>query len=107
MKSKQNTIEKGFVLVVVLGMVMLLTVLLLGFSTPKSPLFCNADYGEGYNLVEVLQGNGIADEKAYYFPGTSLLNARRDTLYPIGEFTEKGRRLKEDEVRFQIEGHTL
>ena len=33
MKSKQNTNEKGFVLVVVLGMVMLLAVLLLGFSS--------------------------------------------------------------------------
>jgi general secretion pathway protein K len=32
MKSKQDTIEKGFVLIVVLGMVMMLTVLLLGFS---------------------------------------------------------------------------
>jgi arabinofuranosyltransferase len=40
---------------------------------PRSPWRVNIDYGAGLGFFDVVLPNGIADERAYYYPTTGLL----------------------------------
>ena len=60
--------------------------LTLGLAMPCSPLRSTANYGT-YDPRGTTNDHGVADERAFYYPWTGLLNAKLEmtqTLPPMG-----------------------
>ncbi|MGH6961212.1 MAG: hypothetical protein ACREE7_12055 [Dongiaceae bacterium] len=66
----------------------LLLITLAGLPSPRSPLRSTEAYGAG---LEYADARGIGDERAYYYPHTGLLTARRDRPLPEHRWIEQGR----------------
>jgi arabinofuranosyltransferase len=58
-----------------LGMSVLATVIGIGLLSPHPPLLSGASYGRDRAREEVVTTDGIADERAFYYPHTGLLGA--------------------------------
>src|SRR5205085_7868493 len=64
-----------------------------GLGAPASPLLSGADYpGTRSPLADP---RGIGDERAYYYPGTGLLRARRGVDLPQFSWADDGRQLRQ------------
>ncbi len=56
--------------------------LLLSLGAPASPLWGNGYIGQAESLKEFVSKSGIADERAFYFKETGLVNAARNVQFP-------------------------
>jgi arabinofuranosyltransferase len=67
--------------------------------TPRPTLSANADYS---NALPPAQGDwdarGIADERAYYYPGSGLLRVAGDREVPMDEWPAKGRAFRPNQA---------
>jgi len=70
-------------------LVPLLLVLLLGFATPFPTLLSHSDYGSNRS-EDLIDKTGISDERAYYYPTTGLLTARRYITMPNHPWVHEG-----------------
>ena len=59
-----------------------LATLTLGLAMPCSPLRSGADYGS-QDRRRITNHHGVADERAFYYPWTGLLNANREMTRPF------------------------
>lgn len=71
-------------------------VLLVGALIPLSPLRSTENYGADHEQVDkdIDKNYGIADERAYYYPGSGLLRARRGLAMPTDTMANKGREIR-------------
>ncbi len=66
-------------------------ILIIGLAPKHNPLFSDANYGEERNQgLEIERGNGIADERGFYYPITGLLNWRRGAPIPDHPWARTG-----------------
>lgn len=78
-----------------------LLVLLVNLIVPNAPVKSGADFGP--DVTHVLGNNGIADERAFYYPGTGLLTAGQYDRMPGFRWADQGRNEmpKKFDVRIQ------
>lgn len=60
---------------------------LLGVSVSHPTITSDSSYGTGFEEI----AQGITDERAFYYPGTGLMTARRGAPMPTHRFADEGR----------------
>jgi arabinofuranosyltransferase len=71
-----------------------LVVLIVGLSASASPLMSNAQFGS-QNREAIIGPDGIADERAYYYPSTGLLGVNRNVAWPDSAWAHEGREARQ------------
>jgi len=67
-------------------------VILIGYQSPYPTIKSGADYGSGRKVFgDIIDGKGISDERAYYYPHTGLLRSRRGARTPTHKWVHQGR----------------
>ncbi|MFQ5923139.1 MAG: hypothetical protein ACE5M4_09870 [Anaerolineales bacterium] len=61
-----------------------------GLASPAPPLLSGVEYGSGLSDESIIDGWGIADERALYYPDTGLLQARRHISMPNHALVHEG-----------------
>ena len=64
-------------------------VAILGLTAPLAPLLTDSTYGE--EETSIIDANGIADERAFYFPTSGLIQHERDRRLPYHHWVQEGR----------------
>ncbi|MBI5604259.1 MAG: hypothetical protein HY879_12985 [Deltaproteobacteria bacterium] len=71
---------------------MVILVVLIGLSSPYSPVYSGTHYG--MKRVGLIDERGIADERAFYFPHTGLFNEKRFKDKPHHFIADKGKEIR-------------
>lgn len=74
------------------SLILLGLVIVIGFSAPNPTLFNSVNYSDKVNRI--IDSNGIADERAFYYPTMGLLKAQRNQAF-IHEWGKQGRAVHE------------
>lgn len=61
----------------------------LGLAGPRSPLMATSSYGQ--DVAPIVDDSGIADERAYYFSTSGLIQHERDLRLPYHPWIREGR----------------
>jgi arabinofuranosyltransferase len=79
-------------------------VLMMGLAQEFSPLYTRYDRNQNYEPVHL--GNGITDERKFYFSDMGLVNyIRRAPHWPIGGWINEGLYDRREKVRFHASGN--
>ena len=66
------------------------TIIVLGLVSPWSPVWSNSSYGYGLTQYEIIDHNGIADERAFYYQAAGLLKVSPNIKMPNHNWRLKG-----------------